>query len=188
MVLVHLRWELGKVTAQHKRRQSGTSALGVIARASGHLVESSPMIKTTCRQIGFLDLEKYRLNTEAGQPPQVKVEERPRDAAAAPPRRNRDREDFRFVGGHARQYEPGEFPAMHGAVRDDLPVKQQPLNLVFAPAAAERGRMERREGGGIARRGFAQGQLAGRKQPGEETDHRRGNRAPSWGRASGARR
>ena len=77
---------------------------------------------------------------------------------------------------------------MRGAVRNDALIEQQPLHFVLAPAAAERGSVERREGGGIARGRFAQGRLAGRKQPGEEADHRRGNRAASCGRASGARR
>ena len=99
---VHLSRELGKVAAQYKRRQSGASALQVITGASAHLAEPSPTVETPRRLIALLDLEEHRPNAETGQPSQVEVEQRARNAATAPPRRHRDRQDFRFVGSHAR--------------------------------------------------------------------------------------
>ena len=185
---VHLSPELGKVAAQHKRCLSGTSALRVIAGAPPYLAEPGPTVEAPGWLIGLFDLEKQRPNTETGKPSHVQIEQRPRNAATAPPPRHSDRQDFRFIGRHARENEACKFPTVRGTVRDDALIEQQPLELILAPATAERGGMQGRECGSIARSRFAQGRLAGRKQPGEEADHRRGNRASSCGRASGGRR
>ena len=109
----------------------------------------------------------------------------PRPCAA---RADRDREDFRLVLDQPRHDEAGERASGERAVRDHVPVEQQAVDFLLAPAALERGGVQRGDRGGVAALGFGQLRLAAAEQIGEKLDHRRGNWPASCGWASGARR
>ena len=75
------------------------------------------------------------------------------------------------------------------AMRDDVAVGQQALDFLLAPAAPERGGMQRGDCRGVAARSLpTSAGSAAREQVGEEADHRRANCAAFCGWASGARR
>ena len=76
----------------------------------------------------------------------------------------------------ARHDEADDYASAGGAVRDHAAVVQKPLELVLAPAAAERGRMQRRERRGVARTRLDERRLGAAEQPGEQASHRRGSR------------
>src|SRR6185295_19810173 len=92
-----------------------------------------------------------RAQANSREPSQMQIEQAARKAAPAPRARNRDRENFGFVGGATRQNEAHILAPAGGTVGDHIAIGQKLLEFVLAPAAIERGRMERRERGGIAR-------------------------------------
>ena len=102
--------------------------------------------------------------------------------------RHRDREDFRFVRDQPRHDEAGERASGKRAVRDHVSVEQQAVDFLLAPAAMERGGVQRGDRGGVAALRFGKLGLAAAEQLIEQRDHRRGNWPASCGWASGARR
>jgi hypothetical protein len=103
----------------------------------------------------------------------MKIEQFSREAAAALAAGNCDRKDFCLVFDQPRHNETREFYAHYCAVRDHVPVEQQALDLLFAPAPPERHAVQRCDGGCIARVCFRQDRLAAREKIADETDHRR---------------
>ena len=58
---------------------------------------------------------------------------------------------------------------------DNIAVGEQPVKLIFAPAALERSGMHGRNGGGIALLRLRDRRLGSGKQAGNEVHHRRGS-------------
>ncbi len=74
---------------------------------------------------------------KAGQPAQMQIEQLTRKAPPALAAGNRNRKDFRLVLDQPRHDEARKLCAHQGAVRDDVPVQQKTLDLLFAPATPE---------------------------------------------------
>src|SRR5215212_2521015 len=87
-----------EVAPQHARRQRRHRLVHVVARPPADLAKTGTVVEPERRLVPLLDLEKHRANTEAGKTPQMQIEQPARNAATAPARRDRDREDFRLAG------------------------------------------------------------------------------------------
>src|SRR5215469_17242762 len=96
-----------EVAAEH---QCGR-AVFIITVPAADFVKSGSSIKPASRRIALTDFQIDRADAEAGETPQVQVEQLSGQAAASPCRRNRDGEDFRFAGGETRHDEPDQFAA-----------------------------------------------------------------------------
>ena len=75
------------------------------------------------------------VSAKAGEPPQMQLEQLACQAVAAPRRRDRDGEDFRFAGGKTRHDEPDQFAAGRNPLGDDIAIEQKLQDFVFTPAA-----------------------------------------------------
>ena len=118
----------------------------------------------------------------------MQVKQPSRQSPPAPWGRDRDRQNLRFLQDPIRQNESGQAVPAHGAVPEHVALDQHALDLAVAPAAVERGAVQSGDRRSIARAHFREHGLAAREQAPQERDHRRGSRAASCGRASGARR
>ena len=93
----------------------------------------------------------------------------------APVAGNRNRKNFSLVLDQSRHDEGRKCCAHHRPVRDDVPVEQQTLDLLFTPAAPERRTMQYCYCGSVARARLRHRRLAARKKAANESDHRRAN-------------
>src|SRR5665213_3045308 len=127
-----------QVAAQHQRGRGFVAVLPVIAGPPADLAEARALVKPPRRRVVLFNLEEHGASAKTREPPQMQLEQAAGDAAAAPRRCDRDREDFRFVAGQPRQDEAGKAASHGGAMGDDVAVEQQPLELAVAPAVTER--------------------------------------------------
>src|SRR5579872_1533073 len=116
-----------EVTAQH---QGGGAAL-IVAVAASHFGKAGPGVKPPRRGVAFVDFEEDRADRPPRQGAEMKVEQRPRQPAAAPRWGNCNRQNFSFVGSHARHDETNQRTPDHGAVSDHGAVCQKTGDLVF---------------------------------------------------------
>src|SRR5580700_6310343 len=123
-----------EITAQYQRRSPAL----IIALAPPDVAEAGAAIQRTRGDVVFIDFEKHRPGAEAGEAPQVQIEQRPRKSSPALTLSDGDRKDFSFARCYARQDEADHGRAAHGAMGDDGFFDQQPVDFVLAPAALER--------------------------------------------------
>jgi hypothetical protein len=95
------------------------------------------VVKPERRIIVLVNFQKYGTRAKAGQPAQMQIEQLARKAPPALAAGNRNGEDFRLILDHPRHDEARKLSAYQGAVCDDVPVQQQTLDLLFAPATPE---------------------------------------------------
>jgi len=110
---------------------------GIVVGATRYLGEAGAAVKPEGRIIVLVNFQKYRTRTKTGKPAHMKAEEVARESATTLPPVYRDGKDLRFILNQPRHYKPAEFRADHRAVREDVPVEQQPFDLLLTPAAPE---------------------------------------------------
>src|SRR5262249_36837204 len=135
-----------QVAAQHQR---GPGPL-VISRAAADLAEAGASVEFAGRFVAFVDLEENGSHPEPRETAEVEIDELPRKSARAAATCGCDGEDFCFVRGAAREDEADRRASARGDIADDVVIEQQLLELVLAPAAIERRRMQSRESRNIA--------------------------------------
>src|SRR5688572_4159589 len=140
-----------QITTQNKRGRGIVIGVLIVARAAADLAKSGARVKPASRFVVLVDFEEHGLRAEAGEPPQMQIEQRSGQAAAALCRRHGNRQDFRFARRNPRQDESLDRAALGCTMRDDVALDQQPLELAVAPAAAERSGMQSGDGAGVAR-------------------------------------
>src|SRR5690349_3811656 len=140
-----------QVAAEHERVGGRLCAARIVGGPAADVAKAGARVEFSRRRIVLVHLEKHRGGAEAGEAAQVQVEQLAAEAAAAPRRGHRDREDLGLAGRKPRDDEAGERAAGHGAMGNDVALDEQALDLVLAPAAAERGGVQRGERSGIAR-------------------------------------
>ena len=82
------------------------AALLVIARPPADLAEAGAPVEPPRRLVVLVDFEKHRARAEPGEPPQMQIEQRAREPAAAARRCDRDRKDFRFAAASRDRMKP----------------------------------------------------------------------------------
>ena len=126
-------------------------ALRVVARPAADLAKSRAGVELARRLVILVHFEEHGAHAEPGEAAQMQVEQPARQPAPAPGARHRDGENLRLVGGAARHDEADAAASARRAIRDHVAVGQQLLEFLLAPAAIERGRMQRGERGRVAR-------------------------------------
>src|ERR1043166_7957084 len=96
---------LHKVPPQDQRGRRLAAALRVIARTAADFRKTRAGVKLSGRTIVLVHLEEHGARAQAGEAAQMQVEEAAREPAAPPRARDRDGENFRLVGGAARDDE-----------------------------------------------------------------------------------
>src|SRR5262249_1071517 len=158
--------------------------LYIVAGAVPRLLETGAGVKFARRYVILLDLEEHGARAESREAAQVQIKQPARQAPSARAARDSDRENLGLGRGPSRQDETEHSAAAGPPVGEDAAIGQQLLEFLLAPAAIERGGVNRRACGGIARRGRPKRRLRA-AEPGEQARHRRGSRPASCGRASG---
>src|SRR6476469_1413799 len=108
---------------------------GVVAAL---LVVAGPPIEPPCWFVVLVDFEEHRVRAKSGEPPQMQIEQRTGEPAAAAGGCNRDRKDFRFAAREPRQDEAMQRAAQHRAMSNDVALSEHSLELAITPAVAER--------------------------------------------------
>ena len=134
----------------------------------------------------LVDLQKHRADAEAGQPPQMQIEQLTGKAAA--PAVAGDRQNFGLVGGQPRHDEAGKAAPGQRTLRDHGAVGEQAFDFLLAPAAPERRGVQGGNGRRIARLRVGKNRRGLREQSLQKSDHRRASRAAVCGCASGGRK
>src|ERR1700689_5288291 len=87
-----------EITAQYQR----PSPTLIIALAPPDVAEAGAAIQRTRGGVVFVDFKKHGARAEAGQAPQMQIEQRPSKSPSPLTLSDCDREDFRFARRHAR--------------------------------------------------------------------------------------
>src|SRR5436190_17187023 len=177
-----------EVAPQHQCGRGVVAALLVVAGPPANLAEAGPPIEPPCWFVVLVDFEEHRVRAKSGEPPQMQIEQRTGEPAAAAGGCNRDRKDFRFAAREPRQDEAMQRAAQHRAMSNEVALSEHSLELAITAAVAERVGVQLCDGRGVARVCLRERRLAAREQARQHPDHRRGSLAASWGCASGARR
>jgi hypothetical protein len=93
--------------------------------------------------------------------------------------RDRDHQDFRLVLDHARDREGADCARSAVASRNvtnHVPVREQPLEFVFAPAVLKCARMNEGERGGVTRTRIENRRIGPPEQRADRSHHWRGSR------------
>jgi hypothetical protein len=84
-----------EIAAQNKGR--GAVPYRIICFSASDLLEARAAVKSACRYVALLHLEKNRPRAERRQSTQIGIEQLPRQSSALPGRGDSDRQDLCFV-------------------------------------------------------------------------------------------